>query len=66
MRKVDLFIDVRGCARCGSDHASLPFLRLQRPMEDNDGVAWTHWATCPTTGEPILLFIRETNEDAPR
>lgn len=64
MRKIDLFPDIRQCARCGRDHAALPFLRLQRPMEDADGVDWTHWATCPTTGEPVLMFIRTTEEQA--
>jgi len=63
MRKVDLFLHVRGCNRCARDHAELPFLLLQRPMMDRDGVCWTHWATCPTTGEPILMFIVNNEED---
>ncbi len=47
---------VHGCARCGGDHARVAFLLLVRPMEmdDKDG-ALTHWASCPRTGEPILL-----------
>jgi len=38
------------CARCGLEHDDLVFLRLKNPIE-----AHTHWALCPTTGEPILL-----------
>lgn len=68
---VGLTINVRSCARCGGDHPALQFLKLQQPMvlenafvlepgtqPDLDAearIVWTHWATCPTNQEPIML-----------
>lgn len=49
---------VKICARCGGDHYDLECNPFIRPVNDNDGMVWTHWATCPRTGEPILLVIR--------
>jgi hypothetical protein len=49
--------DIFDCARCDQDHAGLSFQALHRPVEVEPGVAaytFTHWAPCPTTGEPIL------------
>lgn len=43
---------VRSCARCGEDHPDWDFQRFTRPCQD-----LTHWAPCPTNGEPILLKI---------
>lgn len=43
------------CARCGTDHQSVRFERLLHEMRDSDGTIWTHWARCPTNGQPILL-----------
>lgn len=45
------------CARCGQDHERLRFFQFQRPVVDNDGTVWSHWATCPTYGEPVLLKV---------
>lgn len=45
---------VRSCARCGGDHDNVQWEQLQRPIVDDDGTAWTHWAPCPTNGQPIL------------
>ncbi len=48
-------MDVRGCARCDGDgHPGLQFLPLIRPVEIYE-IKLTHWALCPTNGEPILL-----------
>lgn len=50
-----------GCARCGDDHEDLPTVLFWRPIEDHeDGFFWRWWATCPTTGDPIL--IRDLDE----
>lgn len=51
--------DVRGCARCGGDHAEISARRLQRPFQPPEagGLSWTHWAPCPDNGEPILLIV---------
>lgn len=46
---------VRHCARCGGDHENVGFKPLTKPIPGNDeSVLWTHWAPCPTNGEPIL------------
>lgn len=57
-RQADEFtIDIQGCARCdGEGHLGLTFHRLRHPVE-LQGCALTHWATCPTTGEPIMLLV---------
>ncbi len=46
------------CARCGSNHDDLDFAELEvlfAPPEAN-GKTWTHWAPCPTNGQPIMLM----------
>lgn len=50
---------VKSCARCGEDHEPLCFLKLKRPGQ-NGAEGITHWTSCPTTGEPILLGVYET------
>lgn len=48
-------INVKRCARCEQDHQALPLKKFGRPIEDTDGTVWAWWATCPITGEPILV-----------
>lgn len=50
-------LNVKSCARCGLDHQNLVLMELRQPMapEDAPGVSWTHWAKCPTSGEPIMV-----------
>lgn len=43
-------LDAKLCPRCGGDHPGLVFKRLQRAAREQ-----THWALCPTTGEPVML-----------
>lgn len=43
---------VQDCTRCRQDHAGLRFLPLKHPTAEG-----THWARCPTNGEPILAVI---------
>ena len=44
------------CARCGGDHLDLSYRTFARPVPEGDGLGdWTHWALCPTNGEPILI-----------
>lgn len=50
--------NVQSCARCGKDHERLEF----KPFFNSDIVVgnyecFTHWALCPTYGEPILMRI---------
>lgn len=50
-------MDQKGCARCGADeHRQISFRPFTNPVEMNDG-EFTHWAICPVTREPILLFV---------
>ena len=53
----DLTSAVGECARCGEDHEPIDFKAFERPVVDNDGT-WTHWAPCPTNGDPILLMTK--------
>ena len=45
---------VTGCSRCGGEHEGIEFAELERPSR-LAGLTLTHWANCPTTGEPILM-----------
>jgi hypothetical protein len=48
-------VDIHGCARChGDGHPGLEFKPLTHPVPSDLG-ALTHWASCPTNGEPIFL-----------
>jgi hypothetical protein len=45
-----------GCARCGADeHLRLTYLPFTHFIDMGDSFVATHWAHCPTNGEPILL-----------
>lgn len=50
-----------GCARChGEGHEDLEFEELMHPVKVYAGVKIglvdaTHWAACPTNGQPILM-----------
>lgn len=50
------------CARCGGDHENVdtkPFAQPFRLGVDT----WTHWAPCPTNGDPILVTGEASSED---
>lgn len=57
--------DQQGCARCDGDgHSKMTYVRLARPIELPDSRhKLTHWATCPTTGEPILMAFLDDEDD---
>lgn len=46
----------KNCARCGGEHGPMSFAPLGVPMSRKGVVTHTHWASCPSTGEPILLI----------
>ncbi len=48
-------LGVQHCARCGADHRALEYVRFEQPIEDDDGTVWAWWATCPNTGDPVLM-----------
>ena len=41
------------CPRCRGPHTFYDPKRLTNPT-----APWTHWATCPSTGEPIFMHDR--------
>lgn len=50
MKNTETVTDVKGCPRCGLNHAQLRFTRLTNPVDD-----WKWWALCPVNGQPILM-----------
>ena len=56
-------VNVNNCARCELNHNGLEFDEFARHIQDKDGTAWTHWASCPTNKEPILLRVIYKLED---
>lgn len=48
---------LHGCARCGGEHEGVVYMPLERPARLSDEVVVSHWAPCPTNGEPILMLI---------
>lgn len=67
--KLNIPRQITSCARCGQDHAEIVFKQLTHPVqlfEDSrvrnaaffrtpSAQMYTHWAPCPTNGEPILM-----------
>lgn len=68
---LNLIRSITACARCGQDHAEITFKQLQKPIQlfedtrvrnaaffrNPSALMYTHWASCPTTGEPILMKL---------
>ena len=46
-------VNIRHCARCGGDHDGLEFRSFDLPAGK-----FTHWAPCPTNGEPVLMTVK--------
>lgn len=51
----DLKVSFDTCPRCGGSHADLEFVVIANPT-----LAESHFATCPTTGHPIVCKINIT------
>ena len=49
---------IKNCSRCGGDHDELIAKRFVRPIVVGDGEEYTHWVTCPTNGDPILVQMQ--------
>lgn len=52
------------CRRCSGRHEGLPFQRFDPPLPVAATALITDWASCPTTGEPILLVVETIPEPA--
>lgn len=43
-----------GCGRCGGKHEGIIAYPFAHPPR-----GWSHWATCPTNGQPILVRMKD-------
>jgi hypothetical protein len=62
-------VRMRGCARCHGEHEDeIEFLPLDHPVVEDGKTVATHWALCPTNGQPILMITLATkrSEDGDR
>jgi hypothetical protein len=52
-------VSVRDCSRCGLDHEHLDLKKMARPHSPPEagGLARTHWAACPASGDPVLVMV---------
>lgn len=57
---------VNTCARCGGRHEGLKTHTFARPVAPAElaPFAWTEWAICPTTYDPILIGVGHATDDA--
>ena len=46
-------IDLERCARCGGKHLRLSFKPFLNPPDP----CMTHYALCPTNGEPVMMNV---------
>lgn len=48
--------DIVRCARCNGNHKDVLFMSFKQfPIEDGNGLTYTHYGVCPTTNEPMLM-----------
>ena len=47
-------VDITNCSRCGFNHDQLEFTELDQTQNE-----WSHWAPCPTNGQPIMMSCTE-------
>jgi len=54
--------DVVACSRCGGDHRAVRFEPMARPFAPAEAapIVWSHWAPCPTNGQPIMWAMKTT------
>lgn len=54
----EVVTDVTHCARCGGNHRSLKFSKLEKPVD-----VYTHWALCPKVKEPVVLLLYDKDPE---
>jgi hypothetical protein len=68
-KTVDHSASIQSCARCEGVHENLPHFRFKQPFAPAElGFTWEFWATCPTTGDPILVstnYVPPEGEETP-
>ncbi len=52
-------LNIKNCARCKDNHNQLFFKKF---TINEDNLGYSHFAFCPTNGEPILMKIIESND----
>lgn len=52
------------CARCGQDHEGIEPRKLARAFAPPEAapMVWSHWAPCPTNGDPIMFVIPDNSD----
>lgn len=48
---------IKGCARCGQTHQNIEIREFSYWAGE-----YTHFAICPSTNEPILIYMTETRQ----
>lgn len=49
--------DIANCARCGGSHCQLELQPLTQPVLYLGLAIATHFAPCPTNGQPVLVRV---------
>lgn len=63
MKRYTTIDKIEHCARCGKTHLNLKFKKLRR--KPGPFTRYTHWGTCPTNKEPIMMRVTEDKKVKP-
>lgn len=50
-------VSIRECLNCGGDHKDVEVHRYNAKGHARDHPYFSHWGTCPVTGDPVPLCI---------
>ncbi len=53
---------VSECVRCEGRHDQLDWKRFAVPVAVSEVEQYTAWATCPTSGDPIMFAVQSLPE----
>lgn len=58
-------ISMSNCSRCGVGHTDVETEKLEHPFAPPEcaPVVWTHWARCPSNGQPIMVMLAGDDRD---
>ena len=57
LTEIELGVNMPNCSRCDGSHDDVMFQPFTKPSD-----AYTHWAMCPTTNEPIVMSLGRPSE----